>query len=217
MQLNDPTKFAVQFLERFMANGFATLPKREVEILVMHLLLQDGIFGNDPEDIDHHMLSLQLKLPESRIRSLMYEVELKYGQQPDPIEGIIGLIEKGRYEIAGTKVKFSVHSPLLKQYLEYEIRQLDGVSDGSFGKHIVTLELNTFQLLLEHLYGDRSLPESLISEMPPEYRQLDNEGMVKAAFGEFIKAFACRSGTRSADLVFDAIDPLGFLKRVFEH
>jgi hypothetical protein len=216
MQLKNPKKFAEQFLEYFMANGFATLPKREVEILVMHLLLQDGIFGDNPEYIDHHMLSLQLKLPESRIRSLMYEVELKYGHQLEPIEGIIGLIEKGRYEIAGTKVKFSVHSPLLKQYLEYEIRQLDGVSDGSFSKHILTLDLNTFQHLLVHLYGDRSLPETLISEMPPECRQLDKEGIVKVAFEDFIKAFAGRSGTRSADLVFDTIDPLGFLKRVFD-
>jgi len=50
-----------------------------------------------------------------------------------------------------------VHSPLLKQLLVYEIRQLDGVSDGSFGKHIVTIEPNTFQELLEHLYGEDPL------------------------------------------------------------
>jgi len=43
-----------------------------------------------------------------RVRSLVYEVELKYGQQSDAVHGIIELIEKGRYEIVGTKVRFAV-------------------------------------------------------------------------------------------------------------
>jgi len=39
--------------------------------------------------------------------------------------------------------------------------------------------------------------------------------MMKAAFSEFIVAFATRSGKRSADLMFDTIDPIGFLKQMF--
>ncbi|MDO3377831.1 hypothetical protein [Geoalkalibacter halelectricus] len=214
MQLKQPEPFARQFIQHFLQNGFGSLPKREIEVLVMHLLLEDGCLGESAQ-IDHHQLSMLLKLPETRVRSLVYEVELKYGQQPDAVDGIIGLIDKGRYEIVGTKVRFAVHSPLLKQFLEYEIRQLDGVSDGSFGKHIVTLELSTFQKLLEHLYGDRPLPETIKTAMPAESRQLDKEGMIKAAFGEFMKSFATRSGTRCADLMFDAIDPIGFLRQVF--
>jgi hypothetical protein len=66
-----------------LKNGFGSLPKKELEIYIMHLLLADGQFARDDGEIDFHEMSLVLKMTETRVRNLVYEVELKYGQRID--------------------------------------------------------------------------------------------------------------------------------------
>lgn len=218
MNLNNPESFAKNFLNRFLHNGFGTLPKREIEILVMHLLLKDGVLRPEGR-VDHHEISVKLRLPESRVRSLIYEVELKHGNAINIIDEIIHIIESDRYSISGTKVKISVHSPLVKQHIEYKIRKLNGVSDGSFGKHIISLELSTFQRLLEDLYGNQPLPDTIAAyisdQEEPDQTPAPQQHLISVAFGEFIRAFSAESGTMSARLLFDAINPVNFLREMF--
>ncbi len=41
--------------------------------------------------------------------------------------------------MVNSKIKSAVHNTLLNQYFENEIWKLDGVSDGGFAKHMVTI------------------------------------------------------------------------------
>jgi len=93
-------------------------------------------------------------MTETKVRNLVYEVELKYQTQPDFDEALINLIKKGLFEVDASRraIKFAIQSPLLKQAFEYQVRQLGGVSDGSFAKHLVTIKEVTFAKLLDKLY-----------------------------------------------------------------
>ena len=42
MNINNLSQFAELFIIKFLENGFGALPKRELEIYVMHLLLTNG-------------------------------------------------------------------------------------------------------------------------------------------------------------------------------
>ena len=168
-------------------------------------------------EIDYHEISLELKISETKVRNLVYEVELKYRDNHNFIEQLINIIEKGKYEVTDGKVKFAVHNPLVKQYFEYEIRKLDGVSDGSFAKHIVSISTATFEKLLLKMYGDSTKANEIISELPKNLQEkiTDKYGLIKEFVREFGKSFASSSGERTANLLFDVIDPVSLLKRLF--
>jgi len=211
MILNNSEQFANKFLTKFLENGFGSLPKREIEIYIMNLLLEDGQFVNDDGDIDFHEISLILKLSETKVRNLICEVELKYKNDNNFLNQLIEIIEKERYEVDKDKIKFSIQSPLLKQYFEYEIRKLpNSISDGSFSKNIVTISQKTFEKLLNNLYKDDEKINKFIDKLPDDKKEIIKDK--DSLFKEFVREFIKRSGSRSADLIFDILNPVDFLR-----
>lgn len=212
MQLNNQKEFADKFLSKLLENGFGAMPKREIEIYLIHLLLVDEQFMNESGELDFHEMSLVLKMSETRVKNLVYEVDLKYSVPKDFVSELIGLIEHGKFEIYGTEIKFAVHSPMLKQAFEYEVRKLGGVSDGSFAKHVVTISQKTFECLINRLYGKSQKAQEIINALPADLRVtiVNQESLVK----EFVQAFIKTSGGRTADLLFDAISPVDLLRRL---
>ena len=218
LNITNKPNFTDKFLEKLLENGFDFMKEKELKIYILYLLLEDGQFVNNDGDIDYHEISLELKISETKVRNLVYEVELKYRANHNFVEQLISIIEKGKYEVTDDRVKFAVHNPLVKQYFEYEIRKLDGVSDGSFAKHIVTISSETFEKLLLKLYGNSIKADQIISSLPENLKEkvTDKESLIKEFVREFGKSFSSTSGERSANLLFDVIDPVSLLKRLFE-
>lgn len=217
LQLNNKSNFTDKFLTKLLENGFDFMKEKELKIYILYLLLEDGQFVNGDGDIDFHEVSLILKISETKVRNLIYEVELKYRDNRSFVEQLISIIDKGKYEVSEDKIKFAVHNPLVKQYFEYEIRKLDGVSDGSFAKHIVTISKSTFEKLLLKLYGDSTKADKIIATLPENIKEsiTDKESLIKEFVREFGKSFSNTSGERSANLLFDFIDSVSLLKRLF--
>jgi len=217
ININNKSKFTDNFISKLLENGFDYMKEKELKVYILYLLLEDGQFVGDDGEIDFHEMSLALKISETKVRNLIYEVELKYRNNHNFIEELIDIIEKGKYEVSDNKVKFAVHNPLVKQYFEYEIRKLNSVSDGSFAKYIVTISKNTFEKLLLKLYGDRQTADEIIQNLPEPWKEkiTDQESLIKEFVKEFGKGFANASGERSANLLFDVIDPVNLLKKLF--
>lgn len=68
IKINDANSFCEQFLVKFLENGFGALPKRELDVFLLFLLLEDGQFKNGNEEIDFHEMSLALKMTETKVR-----------------------------------------------------------------------------------------------------------------------------------------------------
>lgn len=217
LKLNDKVEFVDKLLTKISENGFDFIDKKEMKVYILYLLLEDGQFINENGEIDHHEISIALKISETKVRNLIYEVELKYRANQNFTEKLINLIEQGKYEVIDEKVKFAVHDPLLKQFFEYEIRNLNCVSDGSFSKHIVTISKNTFEKLLLKLIKDDKKVANIINDLPMNLKDqiTDKESLIKEFVREFGKSFASTSGERVANFLFDVIDPVSLLKRLF--
>jgi uncharacterized protein YaaW (UPF0174 family) len=217
MTLNNPKQFANNFLSKFLENGFGSLPKREIEIYIINLLLEDGQFINDNREIDFHEISLMLKVSETKVRNLIYEVELKYRNNHNFLKQLIELIEKQKYEVDKDKIKFSIQSPLLKQYFEYEIRKLpNSISDGSFSKNIVTISKETFEKLLKNLYQDEDKIQEFIHNLPEDKKKVikDKDTLFNIFVEEFVRGAGKKGGEKSIELVFNLINPIDFLKEL---
>lgn len=93
LNLNIADTFSVAMLGKFFEKGFGDMSKRELEIYLPHLMLQDGQFKNANQEIDYHEMSLALRISETKVRNLMHEVELKYAPPPKFNSALIQLIE----------------------------------------------------------------------------------------------------------------------------
>lgn len=72
----DAEGFAESFLDRYLANGFGSMQKREIDVLLFHLLSSiEQIKGKSNYEIANF-----LKIPEGRVKSLRLEATLKYQQ-----------------------------------------------------------------------------------------------------------------------------------------
>lgn len=183
IKINKKSQFTYKFLKKLLENGFDFMKEKELKVYILYLLLEGGQFVNTDENIDFHEVSLALKVSKTKVRNLIYEVELKYRDNHNFIEQLINIIEKGKYEATDEKMKFAVHNPLVKQYFEYESRKLDGVSDGSFAKHIVTISTGKFEKLLLKLYGNSTIADEIISELPKNYQEkITNKNSFKEWF-----------------------------------
>jgi hypothetical protein len=78
LSINNKPKFTDKFITRLLENGFDFLSEKELKVYILYLLLEDGQFMNDDGDIEFHEVSLALKISETKVRNLIYEVELKY-------------------------------------------------------------------------------------------------------------------------------------------
>jgi len=98
MNINDPKNFSQKFITKFLGNGFGAVPKREVEVYVLYLLLEDGQFVNRDGEFDYHEMSLSLRISETKVRDLVYEAELKYTTIGSFEKALVDLIEKECFE-----------------------------------------------------------------------------------------------------------------------
>ena len=211
MKIKDSNSFCEQFFAKFLENGFGALPKRELEIYLLHLLLEDGQFKNEKGLIDFHEMSLALKMTETKVRNLVYEIELKYQKPIDFSNALINLVEKQSYEVdlSRNAIKFAIQSPLLKQAFEYEVRKLGGVSDGSFAKHLITIKAETFAKLLNRLYGDQ-VDSKILDRIAVQLKE--NETPKAGLFRLFAEEFVKTSGGKTAEMIFDNLSPIAWLK-----
>ena len=59
-------RFGRVFLENYLSHGYATLPKREIDILVFHLISE----SKDIKNKDNYTIANKLRLTETRVKSL---------------------------------------------------------------------------------------------------------------------------------------------------
>ena len=67
-------RFAEEFLSRYLAHGFSSIPKSEIDLLVFHLLSET----TDYREKSNYELATMLQIPESRIKTLRLNSALKY-------------------------------------------------------------------------------------------------------------------------------------------
>lgn len=72
--------FKAKFLDHYLVSGMGSFPKRDIDVLVMHLLEEGGAKDLQPmKGMSNQQVSLKLRTPLSKIKSLRYEAALKYG------------------------------------------------------------------------------------------------------------------------------------------
>jgi len=147
-ELTDSEKitFTEEFLSRFLAYGFGTLPKREIEILIFHILYhKTELFKGQ----SNYEIANVLKISESKIKSFKAESSLKYEQMShqEALREIAKLFfesEKSKTDLDGDMIQFALEDPVLKREFEHAVKELGYFMDYSFNREIVKVKARVF-------------------------------------------------------------------------
>ena len=123
--LNNEQKklFGKQFTERYLAHGFGSMTKSEIDTLVFHLLSESNKIKNK----SNYEISNILKITESKVKSLRLNASLKYKQADhkavlgDIVFRIIDVMSKP--DFTNGVVTITIENPVEKRELEYAIKK----------------------------------------------------------------------------------------------
>ena len=138
-------KDAESFLE-YCTQHFGRLNKKDYELAVFHLLLQ-----NELKDCSDFAISRRLKITEAKVKQLRYEVNLVI-QKDDSVyrEELMQLMSTASYKFAdgGKKIQFCVNDKMLRLFLNDQLNQIGSFADSSFNSNIVSVTAKDLLFLL---------------------------------------------------------------------
>ena len=78
--MNIPNSFSSEFLEKYLMFGLGSMPRADIDALVMHLLDRYGYEGCGAlAPLSNQAVSERLRTPVSKVKKLRYEAALKFG------------------------------------------------------------------------------------------------------------------------------------------
>lgn len=207
----DRNKFADGFLDAYVARGFGALPKKEIDLLVFTLMTQGGAFGQSGPDIQQ--ISLALKIPANRVKTLVYEMGLRSGQANEDSwfrERLFHVVHTTRFIPSQSRIEFGVEDPLLRSEIEGRLKRKGHFPDYSFSKDILKIDLEGFGLLLSMALDEneqKAITAELIKKGIGKDSGENSPPLFKSAVRGFVLAVAKGAGDQISrncvDLSFD--------------
>jgi aminopeptidase N len=196
-------EFVTTFLENYLENGMGTMSKREIDILVMHLLTKYSYLGEK----SNYDLSILLQLTESRIKSLRYEAKLKYPPDEEKYveKEFLAVLARSQFDTEKKKIVFVVEDSYLRHAIQGRLKAKGMFADSSFNSELVKIDVASLEAIIREMYGDdvadkykRALDTLLEKEKKEEqelsFKKLKSDFITSAVKG-LGGAFGGASGT----------------------
>ncbi len=135
VEISNSERFLDEFLEHYLGLSFGSLSKREIDILLMHLLIKYG----DLERRSNYELSILFRVTERRVRSLRHEAKLRYVSNVDTyVRTEFGrLLEQTQLVAEQEKILFVVEDAFLRDGIQARLKAMGNFADYSFNREIL--------------------------------------------------------------------------------
>ena len=183
-----------KFLEDFLSPAFGAMPKGEIDISVLNLLIAIGAVNDNPSSYD---LVSTLKITKQKARTLIYNRELRTRTSEDLDAEVRRILLKPVIQKRGDQFALEVESPLALDHLRAKVRSLGHLTDGSFSTNLVTLKLDAMAALIE------STLDSAQKAMAE--RELKKAGATEISLRGILKAMLKKFGSRIAGDAGEAV------------
>lgn len=177
-----------EFIRAYIQRGFGSMNKNDFEVWIFSQLMQGGLKGKSNYDI-----SLELRLPESKVRRLAYEAQLKYPSGVSYKDLLSESLKKVKLSKDSNHLCFPIENISLRNYLSNVLKNNGSYIDSSFNSEIVKINIEDFAIILEVVDTD------VASKLKVEY----NKPNVKEILTDIVKNYG---GQAMSDLVGKGID-----------
>ncbi len=183
--------FATEFLANYLKFGLGSLPKSEIDALVMHLLDQYGLTGSAPmAALSNQLVSEQLRTPVGKIKKLRYDAALKFGGRiEDQAMGrLLAALSKASLEADGNRICLIIEDSLAKNWLQGQLKIHQQIFDHSFNTEIIKVDASGLFQVLDSCFDKNALK---LFELGYEKAKAEkNQNAMKEAFADVAKKFA---------------------------
>ena len=131
--------FEKEFLDNYLKFGLGSMPKSDIDALVMHLLDTHGLDGPPLAIYSNQTVSERLKTPVAKIKKLRYEATLKFGGHiEDQAKGrLLAALSRASLEPDGEKICLIIEDSLAKNWLQGQLKIHQHIYDYSFNTEII--------------------------------------------------------------------------------
>ena len=150
-------------------NRFGFLTKNDYEVLLYHLL-------NNCSNLKGKSLfeqSIELRIPEVKLKRLAYEAKLKHGDYNRSIilEAFLRELLKSKFTADGKNIRFAIQDKYLRAAIQAEVYKMGSFMDGSFNSDIVSINGEALANLLKELFDDKRLLKDIEQECEKAIRK----------------------------------------------
>lgn len=175
---NKAKELLSDFMTIYFDKGFGLMNKTEIETLIYFVLrkneLLEGKCFND---------SLKLKIPEAKVRKLIYESQVKYEHRDENALNVflrtsIGeCLTHASFIKNNTEIRFAVEDKYLRVALNAKLRENHYFADTSFNKDIISLDEGAFQKMITILVPNfqREIVQEKLTALEIEEKENINE------------------------------------------
>lgn len=154
------SNFEEEFLDSYLKFGLGSLPKSDIDALVMHLLDRHGYSGSAPlGSYGNQIVSQRLKVPVSKVKKLRYEAALKFGGDVET-EGkgrLLAALAHATLEADGDKINLIIEDALAKNWLQGQLKVHQQIYDHSFNSEIVKVPWSSLVKVLKEIFEDAAI------------------------------------------------------------
>lgn len=171
-------QFLIECFQRF-----GSMNKNNYEVALFHLLML-----SDYDNKTDFEMSKALKMPESKIKRLRYEVELAYGENDEAKLDlkIISLLKRSSFKLTFDRLQFAVNDKMTRLYINNKLQKDNRFSDSSFNSNIVSISANDLQFLLDKLKIDKKEKEEILNNVKNGIKE-SCEGMPESGKEKILK------------------------------
>ncbi|MGJ8670876.1 MAG: hypothetical protein ACSHXK_15425 [Oceanococcus sp.] len=156
-------EFGAFFVEQYLKNGFGSLPKSEVDLIVFHMLVRSSACRGK----SNYELASILKIPEARIKTLRLNSALKYEEiNSKAVLGRVVIRLVGSEQFASFesgKVEISLEDPVEKRELENFLKKKGHHAEYQLNAEVLKIDpVRLFELIVENVDRPKSEFNQLI-------------------------------------------------------
>lgn len=183
--------FESEFLHAYLQFGLGSMPKSDIDALVMHLLDKYGYANSPPlAQYKNQTVSETLRTPVSKIKKLRYDAALKFGGRVEDqaMARLLAALNDATLEAEGSKICLIIEDSLAKNWLQGQLKNNQLIFEHSFNTEIIKVSAEGLFSVLKLFFDSEEL-ERFEKGFEKSKKAADAEAMRKM-FKTYAKKFA---------------------------
>lgn len=132
-----------QIINDYLNRGFGTMTKNDFEVWIFHQLLCGRLHGKTNREI-----SVALRIPDSKVKRLRYEADLKWGNPDDDSsyhDALVAVVKKARLIKEKKQIQFVIEDTALLKYLDARMKCANVSWDKSFNSENISIDFEQYE------------------------------------------------------------------------
>lgn len=162
-----------KIIESYLERGFGSMNKNDFEVYIFSWLIQKH---SDYKNASDNEISRKLKIPESKIKRLRYEAELRYGNNDTDVlwqklRNYLSIVNYRKEE--DNVLRFSISDKQVRLFLKDQVQAENRFCDSSFSENIVVISVDDLLYLLDNGVVSKEEKAKIIQQVKSTYKGKD--------------------------------------------